>query len=282
MMTKRFSVYIQYLIPHHLLTILMGKLAEIRMVQIKNWMIRRFITKYQVDMTAALIEDPAAYPDFNSFFIRRLKPVLRPVVSGTDKIASPVDGSIAQLGKIRKNQLLQAKGHYFDLETLLGDDSHLASQFYDGVFTTLYLAPRDYHRVHMPLSGRLVKSIYLPGRLFSVNRMTSELIPQLYSRNERLVMIFETAAGPMAVVMVGAMIVGSMQTVWMEQPVRASSRSTMAPAPDTRFNTGDELGHFKLGSTVILLFGKDKAAWEPSLHPDYTVKFGQLLGNVVR
>ncbi|VVC76808.1 Phosphatidylserine decarboxylase proenzyme [Aquicella siphonis] len=281
-MTKRISVYIQYLLPHHLITAIMGWLARIRIEWLKNWMIKRFIRKYQVDMTTALIENPDAYPDFNSFFTRRLKPELRPIAARSGEIACPVDGCIAQIGQIHKNQLLQAKGFYFDLETLLGEDSRLASAFYDGTFATLYLAPRDYHRVHSPFSGRLVQSIYLPGKLFSVNRMTSELIPQLYSRNERLVMLFDTAAGPMALIMVGAMIVGNIQTVWMNQPVRTRHRQIVSPSSEIQFQTGDELGHFKLGSTVILLFGKNRVAWEPLLHPHSTVLFGQLLGNMLR
>lgn len=275
------NIYLQYITPQRLLTVTMGWLARIRRpLRLKNWMINHFIKKYRVDMSAAILEDPTTYPDFNHFFIRHLKPALRPIVSGENNIASPVDGNIAQIGNINKNQLLQAKNFYFDLETLLGGDKELAQLFYDGSFATLYLAPRDYHRIHMPLSGSLVKSIYIPGKLFSVNRMTSELIPNLYSRNERLVTIFDTAAGPMAVILVGAMIVGSIQTVWMKQPIRSSHIQTDS-LTQLDLATGAELGHFKLGSTVILLYGKNKVEWNPSCHVDLTIKFGQLFGKVI-
>lgn len=274
------SVCLQKILPQHLITNIMGWLANIRTPWMKNWMIKRFIKKYHVDMTAAVVEDPEAYPDFNHFFIRHLKPELRPIANGDKEIASPVDGAIAQIGKISKNQLLQAKKYYFDLESLLGGDTELARQFYDGSFTTLYLAPRDYHRIHMPLSGKLVKSTYIPGKLFSVNRMTSELIPDLYSRNERLVTVFDTAAGPMAVILVGAIIVGSIQTVYMDEPARSQKIQTTVADKEVYLQTGAELGHFKLGSTVILLFGKDRMSWAPSLHTDTIVKFGQILGNI--
>lgn len=280
-MPNPISTYLQYIVPQHLLTAFMGRLARIRLPWLKNWEINHFIKKYNVDMSAAVVETPEAYPDFNSFFIRQLKPELRSIVTGPKDIASPVDGAIAQIGTVAKNQLLQAKKHYFDLESLLGGDTQLASRFYDGSFATIYLAPRDYHRIHMPVTGKLTQSIYIPGKLFSVNRMTSELIPNLYSRNERLVTIFDTAAGPMAIILVGAMIVGNIQTVWMKQPVKSSGVQTANIASDIQLEIGAEMGHFKLGSTVILLFGKNAIEWAPSCTPDSTVKFGQLLGKIL-
>ncbi len=281
-MPEKISVYLQYLVPQHMLTVLMGRLAEIRTPWLKNWMIRRFIRKYHVDMSAAQQETPEAYPTFNSFFIRQIKPSLRPIANLKDDIACPVDGTVAQIGSINKNQLLQAKNFYFDLESLLGGDTQLAQTFYDGSFATLYLAPHNYHRIHMPLSGILEKSIYIPGKLFSVNRMTSDLIPGLYSRNERLVTLFNTEAGPMAVILVGAMIVGGIQTVWMDHAVRVNSATDISPDRTITLKTGDELGFFKLGSTVILLFAKDKITWNPRLGTDSTIQFGQLIGNIVR
>jgi phosphatidylserine decarboxylase len=278
-MASPFSVQVQKIIPQHLLTEFMGWLAKIRTPWMKNWMIQHFIKKYHVDMSAALVEDPTHYPDFNHFFIRQLKPELRPIANGETTIASPVDGMVAQIGRINKNQLLQAKAFYYNLETLLGE-AELAQQFHDGSFTTLYLAPRDYHRIHMPLSGRLVKSIYLPGKLFSVNRMTSELIPQLFTRNERLVTIFETAAGPMAVILVGAMIVGNIQTVWMDQPVRSKKTSVTMPEKEISLQKGEELGQFTLGSTVIVLFGKNKTEWMGDLCTGSVIQFGQEMGNI--
>lgn len=278
-MANRISVHGQKIMPQHLFSEFMGWLASIRIPRIKNWMIRRFIRKYHVDMSLALNEDPHAYTDFNHFFIRQLKPQLRPVTN--DGIASPVDGMIAQIGSINKNVLLQAKESYYSLETLLGGDTALANTFHNGSFATLYLAPRDYHRVHMPLSGELIQSIYLPGKLFSVNRMTSEIIPNLFTRNERLVTIFETQAGKMAVILVGAMIVGNIQTVWMDKPVRSKEKKVFTPEYKMQFNTGAELGHFTLGSTVIVLFEKDKTQWMSELHADSTIQFGQLMGNII-
>jgi phosphatidylserine decarboxylase len=314
-------ISLQNYLPQHLITAIMGRLAGIRKpLWLKNWMINHFIKKYQVDMSAAILEKPQDYPDFNHFFIRQLKPNLRPLAKGENDILSPVDGCLAQIGTIKQNQLLQAKNFYYNLETLLGGDTELAKQFYDGAYATLYLAPRDYHRVHMPLSGSLVKSIYVPGSLFSVNRMTSEIIPNLFSRNERLITVFNTAAGPMAVILVGAMIVGNIQTVWMDKPIKSqkiimsgedSADSVSASAASTNFAPGDaatkatsitntsaatvantafipeihlrrgaELGHFTLGSTVILLFGKNKVEWAKAYQAGSVVKFGEQLGSI--
>jgi phosphatidylserine decarboxylase len=280
-MPRQISIYLQHIVPQHLLTAAMGRLAQIQLPWLKNWMINRFIRKYHVDMSAAVIETPEAYPDFNSFFIRQLKPELRPIVTGQQDIASPVDGIIAQIGTIAKNQLFQAKQYYYNLESLLGGDTHLANLFYDGSFATIYLAPRDYHRIHMPLAGKLTQSIYIPGKLFSVNRMTSEIIPELYSRNERLVTIFDTAAGPMAVILVGAMIVGNIQTVWMKHAVKSASMKTDRFDSGIQLDIGAEIGHFKLGSTVILLFGKDAMKWASPSKLNTPLKFGQLLGKIL-
>lgn len=279
---NRLTVYMQYCVPQRGITAVMGWLARIRLPWLKNWMIRRFIRKYQIDMQLAVIENPEAYIDFNTFFIRQIKPALRPIVSGHEQIACPVDGTVAQIGAISQNQLLQAKGFYYYLETLLGGDNTLADLFNDGEFATLYLAPRDYHRVHMPLRGTLRKAIFVPGKLFSVNRMTSEMVPQLFSRNERLITLFDTPAGPMAVVLVGAMIVGNIQTVWMDQPIKSNHPLTLPIPNDFTLEKGAELGHFKLGSTVIILFGKHKITWSPDIQADSTLRFGQLLGNILK
>lgn len=280
-MLKYAFALIQYVLPKQWLTVLLGYLAESRQSWLKNWLIRRFIVSFHVDMSTACIENPNEYPTFNSFFIRQLKPSLRPLCDGKYEIACPVDGSIAQIGQIHQNQLLQAKGMYFDLSTLLGNDTELASLFYDGSFSTLYLAPHNYHRVHMPLAGKLVKTIYVPGKLFSVNRMTSELIPQLYSRNERFICLFDSDAGPMAIIFVGAMIVASIQTVWMNHPVRSKKIQSTAYTTDYCLEKGSELGHFKLGSTIILLYGKNRIAWSPTLQSGSAILFGQSLGKVL-
>lgn len=280
-MLEKISTYLQYVMPQHLMTGLAGYLANIRTPNVKNWMIRKFIRDYQIDITEAAPADMDAYPCFNAFFIRRLRPELRPVAPEQHSIASPADGTVAQAGLIRDKQLLQAKGMYFTLERLLGNDIETAEAFKNGSYATVYLAPHNYHRVHMPLTGQLIKTIYVPGKLFSVNKMTSSLIPNLYARNERLISIFDTAAGPMAVILVGAMIVGSIKTVWMDTPARGSRITTTIVKSGISLNKGDELGHFTLGSTVILLFGQDKIQWLSDLQTDKPVQFGENIGSIL-
>jgi phosphatidylserine decarboxylase len=264
--------------PQHALSHFAGWLAESRWTWLKNRLIHYFINRYQVDTSAALLTDIADYPTFNSFFTRRLKPELRPLVQAPNELASPVDGSISQIGHIEKNRLFQAKGFHFSLETLLGGDTHIANEFIDGEFTTIYLSPKDYHRVHMPLTGTLRKTIFIPGKLFSVNPQTAQTIPQLFARNERLVCIFDTDIGPMAIILVGAMLVGSMKTIW-EMPPRSSTIQTQT-YDNIRIERGAELGHFKMGSTVIALFAKDKIEWPPHLTENSTVQMGSFLGKI--
>ena len=278
-MLKRIFASLQYALPQHLLSRLLGWIADSRVPWLKNFLIKQFVKHYQIDLTENIIQDPYAYPSFNQFFIRKLNLKLRPMSLGENEIVSPVDGSIAALGAIHKNQLLQAKNIYFNLETLLGQDP-IATRFYDGTFLTAYLAPHHYHRVHMPLAGQLQKTIYIPGQLFSVNRMTSELIPNLYGRNERFITLFETEAGCMAVIFVGALIVGSIQTTWMDHPIRSTAILTENQPNKMRFEKGAELGYFKMGSTIILLYeNKKEVRWDPSLSVHSSIKLGQFLGN---
>lgn len=280
-MLKRCCVYLQYLLPKQLITIMVGWLANTTNTTIKNLFITLFIKKYRVDMSAAEQEDPTAYPTFNAFFTRRLKPHLRPIANDSKTIISPADGCLAQFGEMNKNLLLQAKGFYFDLETLLANQHDLAANFYNGTFMTFYLAPRDYHRFHMPLAGQLTRTIYVPGHLFSVNRMTSELIPQLYSRNERLICEFKTEAGQVLIILVGALIVGSIQTVWMDAPIRHNAIQDTAHTNGIYLNKGDELGQFQLGSTVLLLFQKNKMKIaSPPLTLSSNIYFGQTIGSI--
>ncbi|MBV9576222.1 MAG: phosphatidylserine decarboxylase [Gammaproteobacteria bacterium] len=279
---KKFSTYAQYILPQHLLSFLMGQLAEIRLPWLKNYFIRRFIKKYHLNLEEALDPNFKNYPCFNDFFIRRLKPTARPLAQDEHAIVSPVDGTIAEMGTIRQNQLTQAKHLYFTLDTLLANDKDSMSLFTNGNYATFYLAPHDYHRVHMPLSGHLIKTIYVPGRLFSVNRMTSEIIPNLYGRNERLITLYQTAIGPTAVILVGAMIVGNIQTVWAKHPIRTHQIHTTHHPQDIFLEKGMELGHFKLGSTVILLFPQNTMTWSPRLQPGSAIHFGQLVGNFSR
>lgn len=278
-MLKKLLAYSQHVVPQHLLTELVGYFANVRTPALKNALITQFIKLYHVDMQDAVIEDPSQYATFNDFFIRAYKAATRPIAAGANAIACPVDGAIAQIGNIQQKQLLQAKQFYFNLDTLLGNDAELATKFYDGAFTTLYLAPHNYHRVHMPLAGKLIKTIYVPGHLFSVNQMTTTIVPNLFSRNERLICVFETEAGLMSVILVGALIVGSIQTVWMNEPIRANKIITQMHA-NVAFNKGDELGFFKLGSTAILLFQQHKIEWLANLTANTPVKFGELMGNI--
>jgi phosphatidylserine decarboxylase len=272
------SIFLQRIAPQHAITRIMGWLAEVRTPWLKNYFIARFIRKYHVNMAEAAVEDHCAYATFNDFFIRQLKSGARPIAQDAQGIISPADGVIAQIGHIAQNQLLQAKGHYFDLESLLAGDDALAHTFYDGTFATIYLAPHNYHRVHMPMDGKLVQTIYVPGKLFSVNQQTADYIPHLYSRNERLICVFESEAGRFVLIFVGAMIVGSMQTAWMKEPVRGNQIHTENFASPIHFAKGDELGYFKLGSTVILLFEKNKMEWRTDLQADAGIEVGNLLG----
>ena len=204
----------QYIIPQHLLSRIVGWLAECEWSVLKMWLINLFISQYNVNMSEALDENPASYKNFNSFFTRELKPDARPIVADDAVIVSPADGAISQLGDISYGRIFQAKGQSYTAVELLGGNSELASEFDDGAFATIYLSPKDYHRVHMPMTGTLRETIYIPGDLFSVNQTTAENVPRLFSRNERLVAVFDTAAGPMAMVLVGALIVAGIETVW--------------------------------------------------------------------
>src|SRR3990167_4953008 len=211
-MPKHVFIFLQYFTPHHWLTHFMGWLAESETPWLKNFLIKRFLKRYAVNLHEARIENPLSYSSFNQFFIRQLKPALRTICKEPFAVSSPVDGTLTQICSIQTNQLLQAKNHYYDLEGILGNEKHLAKHFYNGCYATFYLAPQNYHRVHMPLDGQLEQTIYIPGRLFSVNLITTDYVPRLFSRNERLVAVFNTEAGKMAVILVGAMIVGNIKT----------------------------------------------------------------------
>ncbi len=277
-MQNKLRIIIQYLAPQRALSWLSGVLCECRWRWWKNWQINLLIKRYHADLSTAKLEHIEDYPTFNSFFTRALKPELRPIVQGSNQIACPVDGTVSQIGKIQHDLLLQAKGFDFTLTALLGGFETHAKNFIEGRYATLYLAPKDYHRVHMPFTGTLRETIYIPGKLFSVNQLTTEHIPQLFSRNERLVCLFDTAIGPMAVILVGAMLVSSIQTSWStEEPFAKTIKSTLY-SDTVKIERGAELGHFKMGSTVIILFAKDKVEWSDLLQPAVAVKMGQLVG----
>lgn len=274
------KILLQYLAPQHALSRLAGALAECRTVWFKNYLINYFINKYHVNLKLAEKEKIEDYPNFNSFFTRKLKPELRPIVQENATIACPVDGSISQIGKIKQDQIFQAKGFYYSLKSLLAGDETLTTLFQDGNYATLYLAPKDYHRVHMSVSGQLRETIHVPGKLFSVNQQTTESIPGLFARNERLICLFDTEKGPMIVILVGAMLVGSIQTVWSEETAHPKIINKKTYQDGIHLQRGDELGYFKMGSTVILLFPKDTITWSNQLKEDSVVKFGESMGKI--
>lgn len=270
----------QFFLPKRALNRFAGWMANLRVIKIKNYLIQDFVHKYQVNMAEAVEPNPLNYACFNEFFIRRLKPELRPI-SAAD-IISPVDGSISEIGYLNNGQLLQAKGHSYSVSALLGDETY-GSAFQSGCYATLYLSPKDYHRVHMPVEGRLQETIYIPGSLFSVQPLTARVIPNLFAKNERLVAIFSTQWGPMAMVLVGAAIVGSIGTVWQGDLPRGSSlkRTQYPDNIDNAISLGKamEMGYFKLGSTVIVLFAnRERAQWCDHLHAGDDIKLGQALG----
>lgn len=269
----------QYLLPQHGLSRLVGSLADSRTPWIKDTFIQKFAARYQVDMNEAAEPDLAAYENFNAFFTRALKPGARPLDSRPDSILCPADGAVSQLGPISQDQVFQAKGHSYSLSDLLASESD-AAPYVGGQFATIYLSPRDYHRVHMPLAGRLVKSVYIPGDLFSVNTRTAEQVPNLFARNERLVAHFDTALGPMVVVLVGAMIVASIETVWGGiEPIGREIRSTdYADKPAVELASGAEMGRFRLGSTAIVLFGPDVMSWDSAYQAGTPTRMGERLG----
>jgi len=274
----RLFVWIQYLLPQHALSRLVLAATRVRTRWFKNWTIRGFLKLYHVDMSEAAETDPYRYGSFNEFFTRALKVGARPIAAGDDAIACPADGCISEAGGIDQDQLLQAKGRYYRLAELLAAQPW-ASRFEGGSYATIYLAPFNYHRVHMPLRGELKETVYVPGRLFSVNAVTARHVPGLFARNERVLTLFDTAYGQVAVVLVGALNVGSMATVWAGDITPAARRVvTRMPGPAMILEKGAELGRFNMGSTVILLFERDRAHWRRELRAGCKVRLGQPLG----
>ena len=276
-------VLAQYLVPQHLLSQLTGYVARCRVRWFKNLLINGFIARYGVDMQAAREETAEGYQNFNAFFTRSLKTHLRQITALPLGIASPADGTLGQFGSMDSDTLVQAKGHRYKLHELLGGNAERARDFINGEYATIYLSPRDYHRVHMPLSGTLREMIYIPGKLFSVNNVTTGTVTRLFARNERVICRFDTDQGPMAIVLVGAMIVSSIHTVW-HGPVCPHTRQVQTfiyeetDGAAIRLNKGDELGHFRLGSTVIILFGPNQMQWDETITSGTTVKFGEPIG----
>lgn len=279
-MLNKIIVFIHTIIPHHLLSRFVGLLAHSKIAWIKNPFIKWFVKAYAVDLSAAIIEEPTEYESFNAFFTRALKPGQRPIDSSSDGIVSPADGAVSQLGVIENGQLIQAKGIHYELLQLLGGDKQHAEQYQDGKFMTIYLAPKDYHRVHMPISGVLQEMVYVPGRIFSVNKTSTEHVPNLFVRNERVICRFTTEYGMMTLVLVGAMIVASIKTVWEGVVAPYNSRTLKQwqyPEENIRIEKGQEMGRFQLGSTVIVLM-ESKAQWGSFLKDGSGVKMGQKIG----
>lgn len=266
---------IQYPLPHHLISRLVGGLAECRIRWIKHLFIKAFMRRFDVDMSQTLEPDPKAYPTFNAFFTRALVPGARPIGEG---IVATTDGKLSQFGRTQHGTLIQAKGQAYSITSLLGGDMQRAAPFRQGSFMTIYLSPRDYHRVHMPLAGTLREMVYVPGRIFSVNEATAKHVPALFARNERLVCIFDTEYGPMAMVLVGAMIVAAIETVWAGQitPLSGEVQSIRFDEPII-LEKGAEMGLFKLGSTVITCFSREVAFDAADI--DTMVSMGQRLGD---
>lgn len=279
---QQIFILFQQITPHHLLSRLTGMLAELRHpLWLKNWVIGQFVRAFKVDMSQAQEPDYTQYANFNDFFTRPLVENARPIADAD--IVCPADGAISQLGAISSGLILQAKGRYYTAQDLLGGDATWAEQFRDGLFATVYLSPKDYHRVHMPVTGRLIATTYVPGKLFSVNGVTAENVDRLFARNERLVCYFETERGPMAMVLVGAMIVAGIETVWSGQvapPPKLPVHNDYETLPEpVILQRGQEMGRFKLGSTVILLFPPGATQWEESFQAGSVTRMGEAFGS---
>jgi phosphatidylserine decarboxylase len=281
--SDRLKVLPQYLLPKQALTRFAGTVASARRGGVPTQIIRRFVARYGVDMNEAAESDIAAYASFNDFFTRALKPGVRPLAHAD--LVCPVDGAISQFGAIDRDQLMQAKGHRYSTTALVGGDAELAARFEHGHFATLYLSPKDYHRIHMPCAGRLLRMIYVPGAMFSVNPTTARGVPGLFARNERVVCVFETDHGPLVLALVGATIVGSMATVWhggVNPPRSKRLREWRYDRPDDQrveLAQGDEMGRFLLGSTVVLLMPNGALRFNPDWAPGRAIRMGEAMAD---
>ncbi|WP_306555006.1 archaetidylserine decarboxylase [Acidovorax sp.] len=277
-MSDRLAVLPQYLLPKQALTTLAGKFASAQLGGLTTSVIRRFVARYNVDMAEAGNPDITSYASFNDFFTRALKPGARPLAAAD--LICPVDGAISQFGPIAKDQIFQAKGHTYSTTALVGGDAEAAARFDNGHFATLYLSPRDYHRIHMPCAGELTRMVHVPGDLFSVNPTTARGVPGLFARNERVVCFFESAQGPFVLVLVGATIVGSMATVWHGQvnpPRTGTLRQWDYAKGQVSLQQGEEMGRFLLGSTVVMLFPRGPLQFNPQWAPMRAIQLGEAM-----
>jgi len=279
-LSDRLAVLPQYLIPKQALTLLAGKLAGAEAGGLTTSIIRWFVARYGVNMAEAANPDIASYASFNEFFTRPLRDGARPLVAAD--FICPVDGAISQFGAIKRDQIFQAKGHSYSTAALVGGNRELAARFENGSFATLYLSPRDYHRIHMPCDGRLIRMIHVPGALFSVNPTTARGVPGLFARNERVVCVFDSPHGPFVLTLVGATIVGSMATVWhgvVNPPRPGHLREWNYADRQIDFRQGDEMGRFLLGSTVVMLFPKGIIRFNPGWAPAQAIRLGEMMGS---
>lgn len=281
-MSDRLAVLPQYLLPKRALTTLAGTFASAQLGGLTTAVIRRFVARYNVNMAEAANPDITSYASFNDFFTRALKPGARPLASAD--LVCPVDGTISQFGSVDNDQIFQAKGHHYSTTALVGGDATLAARFDRGHFATLYLSPRDYHRIHMPCAGRLTRMVHVPGDLFSVNPTTARGVPGLFARNERVVCVFESDHGPFVLVLVGATIVGSMATVWHGQvnPPRTGQLRQWDYAPGkVSLRQGEEMGRFLLGSTVVMLFPQGPLQFNPDWAAARPIQLGEAMARHV-
>jgi phosphatidylserine decarboxylase len=282
---RKLFVGMQHVLPQHFLTSIVYSLTRSRAPAVKNWLIRNFVRGFKPEMGDAVEPNPLAYASFNEFFTRALRPDARPIVRDTRTLLSPVDGTVSQLGRIDGTQLFQAKGRHYSLDALLAGPETWNARFKGGAFATLYLAPYNYHRIHMPLGGTLVAAWYVPGKLFSVNATTAAAVDDLFARNERVVCVFENGPLVYAMVLVGALFVGSMETVWHgeitprrpRRPLQLPVTQLRAPA---RLEQGDEMGRFNMGSTVILVLPPGTTQWFAELRNGTAIRMGQPLARV--
>jgi phosphatidylserine decarboxylase len=274
----RLFVWLQYVLPQHALSRLILAATRVRTPWFKNLLTRGFLWLFSVDMSEAAQTDPYRYGSFNEFFTRALRAEARPIDAAPDTVASPVDGTVSECGAIDHDRLLQAKGRQYTLGELLAQQPW-ARSFEGGSFATVYLAPFNYHRIHMPVRGTLRDTVYVPGRLFSVNSTTARCVPRLFACNERVLTLFDTEFGQFALVMVGALNVGSMATEWAGDITPAVRRVvTRIPGPAVTLDKGAELGRFNMGSTVILLFEPQQVRWHPLLRAGSVLQLGQAIG----
>jgi phosphatidylserine decarboxylase len=274
----------QHVLPHHLLSrIVHAAMRSQRLPALRLAFMRWFVRTYRVELAEAATTDLAAYPTFNAFFTRALAAGARPVAAAADAFACPADSRVSQAQRVEGGRVFQAKGRGYTAVELLGGDAARAAPFDGGASATLYLSPRDYHRVHMPVDGEVVEMVHVPGRLFSVNPPTTRTVDRLFARNERVAFIMDTAAGRVAYVMVGALFVSSVETVWAGEvtpPMGRRVRSWSYRPGELRFGKGDEIARFNMGSTVVLLTEPGRVAWDPALVPDAPLKVGQRIGTV--